>query len=129
MVKEQLTSDMIEFGKRLIEKLDDSSFELSSAFWFYIEDSEKWRFIISSPQIKEEGPKNAYKKVQTALKELRIDKKIALKDISVVEENHSLIKLIKTAIGNIHGISEIRFSRNTINGHYIEDALIYRIED
>lgn len=127
MVKEQLTSDMIQSGKDLVKRLDETKLKISSAFWFYLEDSEKWRFILSSPQVTENGPKKVYQQIQKVLEQLGNDKEIDLKDISVLEETHSLINLIGIAIGKVEGISEIRFSRNTINGHYIDDVLIFRL--
>jgi len=130
MVKEQLTNEMVNAGRNLLKKLDLSDLEISSAFWFYMEDSEKWRLVISSPKVKMEGPKKVYLKVQNVLEKMEGgDVKLNLRDISVVEEDHSLIKLIGKGVATGSGISEIRFSRNTINGHYIEDALIYRLKN
>lgn len=127
MVKEQLTPEMIQLGKLLIERLDKTSLMVQSALWFYIEESEKWRFIIASPQVKKQGPKKVYQQIQKEITSVKSDNKISLKDISVIEEDHSLIKLMSLAVGTTENISEIRFSRNTVNGHFIEDALIYRL--
>lgn len=130
MVKEQLTPEMVTAGKNLINYLDKSEIGISSAFWFYMEDSEKWRLILSSPKVKSDGPKKVYLEIQKCIEELGKEGTIInLRDISVVEQEHSLIKLISKGIITGDGISEIRFSRNTINGHYIEDAMIYRIQD
>lgn len=127
MVKEQLTPEMIQLGKDLIKRLDETEIVIDSAFWFYMEDSEKWRLIIASPQVEEQGPKKVYQEVQKVLNSDESNKKIGLKDISVVENNHSLINLMNIAVGRIEGVSEKRFSKNTVNGHYIDDVLIYRL--
>ena len=128
MVKEQLTDEMIQLGKEILKKLDEANLNISSAFWFYLEDAEKWRFILATPQVRIHGPKVVYQKIKQVLSKFGSDRKVIdLKDISVIEDNHSSIKIMSKAIGPISGIAEERFSRNTINGHYIEDALIYRL--
>jgi len=128
MVKEQLTSEMIQLGKDVLNRLDDTELDIRSALWFYLEDSEKWRLILATPQVRVEGPKKVYQQVKRVLSQIESERTVIdLKDISVVEENHSIIKIISAAVGKISGVSEERFSRNTINGHYIEDALIYRL--
>jgi len=128
MVKEFLTSEMIEHGKEVIRKLDSAELEIRSALWLYLEDPEKWRLILASPIVRIDGPKKVYKKVKQVLASKALDTNIIdLSDISVVEDNHSLIKLMSNAIGQVPELSEVRFSRNTIQGHYIEDALIYRL--
>lgn len=78
--------------------------------------------------VRTDGPKKVYKKVKQVLSAQELEKNVIdLSDISVVEDNHSLIELISSAIGQVPDLSEVRFSRNTIQGHYIEDALIYRL--
>jgi hypothetical protein len=70
----------------------------------------------------------SYKNVQSVIARMPEDMpKIPLKDISVVDSNDQLISLLRTAIKTNDGISGIRFSRNTINLNYIEDAYIYRL--
>ncbi len=129
MVKETLTSEMIESGKRLIQRMDKNNLNIQSAFWYYLEDSEKWRLFLGSPLVREEGPKMVYQKIKNVLQNIGSDiDNIELKDISVIEDDHSLVELISTAIGVIPDIAEVRFSRNAVNGHFIEDALIYRLK-
>ena len=53
--------------------------------------------------------------------------KVSLSDISVVENTDPLVTLLRTAVKTGMGIAGLRFSRNTINGHFIEDAYLYRV--
>jgi hypothetical protein len=46
--------------------------------------------------------------------------------IGVLDAEADLVRLLKAAVGTGPGISRIRFSKNVINGHFIDDALIYR---
>ena len=78
------------------------------------------------PEVRVLGPKALYKKLRSVINKLP-EPIIETKDITVLEDNAPLILLLKSAISTGPGISGIRFSRNTINGQYIEDAYIYRI--
>lgn len=52
---------------------------------------------------------------------------IPLSSISVFDSDDALPKLLRAAIRTGGGIHHVRFSRSTINGQFIEDALVYRI--
>jgi hypothetical protein len=128
VVKEILTQGMIETGAELTRLLDQAPLVVSASLWLYIPESNIWRLIIASPEVRTYGPKKVYQKIQPILSQILEEKlSIGLKDISVVENNNPLIALLRMAIRTGDGISGIRFSRNTINGHFIEDAYIYRM--
>ncbi len=128
VVKEVLTKEMIEAGAELTRLLDQTSLVVSASLWLYIPESNIWRLIIVSPEVETSGPRKVYQKIQPVLSQILEEKpSIGLKDISVVENNNPLIALLRMAIRTGDGISGIRFSRNTINGQFIEDAYIYRM--
>src|SRR5205823_1503794 len=103
-------------------------FIVSASLWFYIPEVNTWRFIIGSPEVRTDGPKKAYKQVQSVVSKMPEGKpKIPLKDITVIDSNDPLIALLRIAIGTSGGISNIRITHNVINGVLIEDAYIYRI--
>ena len=128
VVKEVLTKEMIEAGAELTRLLDQTPLVVSASLWLYIPESNIWRLIIVSPEVKTSGPKKVYQKIQPILSQILEEKpSIGLKDISVVENDDPLIALLRVAIRTGDGISGIRFSKNIINGHFIEDAYIYRM--
>ena len=128
VVKEVLTKEMIEAGAELTRLLDQTPLVVSASLWLYIPESNIWRLIIVSPEVETSGPRKVYQKIQPVLSQILEEKpSIGLKDISVVENNNPLIALLRMAIRTGDGISGIRFSRNTINGQFIEDAYIYRM--
>jgi hypothetical protein len=128
VVKESLSNEMISAGLELIRRLDDSGFDVSTAFWLYETDSNAWRFTIGTSDIRTRGLKAAYKQVQSILSAIPDDQpKISLKDISLVESSDPLILLMRVAIRTGSGIAGIRLTRNMINGVLIEDAYIYRL--
>ncbi|SRR5713226_249840 len=128
VVKESLSNEMISAGSELTRRLDESRFLVSASFWLYDTDSNAWRFIIGSPEVRTRGLKAAYKQVQSVVAGIPEDQpKISLKDISLVDSNDSFVSLMRVAIKTGDGVSGIRFTRNMINGVLIEDAYIYRL--
>jgi len=128
VVKESLSEQLISAGSELIRRLDEAGLTVSGALWFYDPESNYWRLIIVSPEVRNRGLKAVYKEVQSVVKTVPGDQSIiSLKDISVVDSSDPLISLLKVAIKTDNGISRIRFSRNMINGTLIEDAYIYRL--
>ncbi len=130
VVKEILTKEMIEAGAELTRLLDQAHLAVSASLWLYIAESSIWRLIIASPEVGTYGPQKAYQKIQPVLSQILEEKpSIGLKDISVIENDNPLLVLLRVAIRTGDGISGIRLSGNTINGHFIEDAYIYRLQD
>lgn len=129
VVKEALSSEARGAGAALIRLLDEAHFNVAAALWFYNSDTNTWRFIVASPAVRVHGLKSAYKQVQSVLARIPDDQaKIALKDITVVDTNDSLIALLRVALRTGNVITPgIRFSQHVINGIMIEDAYIYRI--
>ncbi len=126
MVKEALTNEMILDGADLTGHLDSLKLTVHASLWFYLSELNSWRLLIVSPEVKKSGPKAVYKKVQKALKNMG-DTSISLSDIEVLETTHSIISILSIMINTNMDISGIRFSKNTINGHFIEDAYVYRL--
>ena len=127
MDKTALVDRYVEDGRRLVEALDRHNFPVTAAFWFYMPDSDEWRLLIASPVAEEKGPKGAYEDVQSVLSELNPPLEMALSDVSAISPTHELVRLLGQAIVTGPGISGIRFTRNTVNGVFIEDAYIYRL--
>ena len=128
LVKESLSEQMISAGSDLIRRLDEAGLRVTGALWFYEADSNDWRLIIVSPDVRAKGVKTVYEEVQAVVRATPDDQPIiSLKDISVVDSDDPLISLLRIAIKTDNGISRIRFSRNMINGTLIEDSYIYRL--
>jgi hypothetical protein len=127
LVTEALSEQMIKAGAKLIERLDANNSEVKSAFWLFFPEERLWKLVIASALVASEGPRNFYKRVVAANQQADTEESvISLNDIGVTGVDHQVVQLLRFAIGTGGGISGIRFSRNTINGIFIEDAYIYR---
>lgn len=128
LVTEMLSEQMIMAGADLLKKLDESSCNVKAAFWMYFPDEKTWKYIVASPLVKDEGPRKYYKRIIDANAKIgNTENVISLNDISVSNIDNQLIQLLKYAISTGDSISNIRFSKNTINGFFIDDTHIYRM--
>ena len=127
VVKESLSEQMIESGAELTRHLDAENMAVTASLWFYDTDANDWRFLIATADIRSEGIREIYKKVEAVVTAMPPNNSIELKDISVLDSDDPLISTLRVGVRTGTGISRIRFSRNMINGTYIEDAFIYRL--
>jgi hypothetical protein len=124
MVATPLVEPYIEAGRELIMNLDASGFGVEAALWLYRPESYEWRLLIASPVVDERGPQEAYRKVQTFV---HVNPLLSLRNVSVVSPTAEIIQALRRVIKTGPGISDIRMTANSINGFFIEDALIYRL--
>jgi hypothetical protein len=121
-----LTEPMISAGEFLIRHLDKVRFLVDAAFWMRSPDSDVWRLVIASPEVRSAGPRKTYRRLQSYLNRLEA-KDLSLANITLVDSKDRLLQLLRTAIKTGPGISGIRFTGNTINGVRFPDSFIYRV--
>lgn len=126
LVGRTLFPEMIEAGELLVNAIEASPLHLCAALWFQESLDANWRLIFAFPEVRLEGPKSVYKKVRSISKKLPpFEQKIRSEDISVVDDKDRFISIFKSII-RVDGGS-VRFSKNFINGLYVEDAYIYKM--
>lgn len=129
-VAQDLSPEMVKAGERLLAEFDRRQVPVSGMLWWYQAEPEIWRLIVVMPEVKSRGPVLAYQKVQSILPDMPEDQPtLGLENISVWDAEDSIISLMRKAvrIGG-RGVGGVRFSRNSIDGVYIDDAYIYRLD-
>jgi hypothetical protein len=128
VVKEQLTDAMIDAGAALVQQLDTMGVPTTAALWLFISELNEWRLFVASPEVATIGPRAVYAKVQQALNQLG-DKALTapLSVVRLLDADDELVRTLRFAVRTGPGLSRLRFTKSAINGHYIEDALIYRV--
>ena len=128
VVREILSEQMIDAGAKLVERLDQSQSNVQAALWLFLPEEKTWEMIVISPLVKTDGPRSFYRRILEANKKAdESESIISLNDIKVADTSNPLIKVLSTVISTGWGITGIRFSKKTINGTFIEDSHIYRI--
>lgn len=120
-----LSQELRAAGEELVRELDRKRFLVKAAFWFFLADRGEWRFVIATPTLRLDGPKKLYKQIQSVLTKTKSP--VSLSAIALLDTKDPLITLFSSTIRTGDGISGIQFTRNTINGHFIDDAYIYRM--
>jgi hypothetical protein len=126
MVITTLDDKLIDGGKQLIEQLDKDHVKVDAALWYYFDDTQNWKLLLSLPEVINGGPKATYQVIQGTFQKLR-GLPFSLDDSTVAKPNSPLLKLLSHAISTDNTTGGIRFSNNMINGQLIRDAYIYRL--
>jgi hypothetical protein len=113
-------------GRELLRILDETKFPVTAAAWIFFPDIEEWRLVIRTPK--------AERNLQQALLELAVSldqrgdlrKRLDLSRVKLVPPKDKMLAAMGSVV-RVEGTSNIRFSRNVINGVLIDDALIYRL--
>ena len=127
VVKEQLTDAMIEAGALLTQKLDEMGVPISTAMWFFLPEANDWRLFFASPNVSLAGSRQMYEKVQKAQAALgESAPRVPFSSIGVIDTNHKLARLLRTAVQTGPELARIRFAREAFDGQFIDDALVYR---
>jgi len=127
MVKEQLTNEMIESGGELVRKLDELGVPVNAALWLFTIEAGDWRLLIASSEVAVSGRRGIYRKIREALADLG-EKALAVRfsSIGLLSADAELVRQLRDGLSTGPVIKKIRF-QGAVSGHYIEDALIYRV--
>jgi hypothetical protein len=118
-------------GERVVRALDDAGLPPSAAFWFYDADSDRWNLILAGSQFSAShgGPVDSYRKIAGVTSRLKPPTtSVSIADIKPVEEGDPLVTALRTMVHTGLEISSIRLTNNFVNGIYIADALVYRLQ-
>lgn len=114
-------------GRRLVEALDSSGFDVSAAFWHHWPDSDEWRLVIASPTVAENGPKAAYTHIRSLLSRMEPPLDLTLEDISVQPTNATMVERLGRVVAPFAVGSAARRGWAGIADAYIFDDYVYRV--
>lgn len=119
MAEASLVSEDIDRGRQFLALLDRIGVPVKGAFWFYYPESDRWRLTIVTPEA-ERGSRDLYVKAIDAKAEIDLSR------VEFVSPGAPVFKALSGML-RIEGDSTVRLSRNTFNGVYVDDALVYRL--
>lgn len=126
LVGQMLSPEMVKAGRALLEQLDTRPIHVTGALWLFLPEAFTWRLVFAAPEVRLEGPKKVYSKIKSASAKLPADSwTVSISDISVSDDRAPFIQALRMLV-NVEG-GEVRVSRSSINGMFVEDALIYRM--
>lgn len=111
----------IRGGQRLLAALLKADFDIQTALWLFLSDSGRWRLVLGSPLVDQEGPRSVYARVDSELVNLKPHVRISLTDIKVVGSGDKLVSALKTR----PVLTEKLLTQFVIGGVFVEAAYIY----
>jgi len=122
-----LDQSFIDDGRKLVGKLDSTEVKPSAILWFYFKEQKVWRLLIADSYFNELTAINRYKKFMKFFDQNDYQR-LKFENIALLGSTDQLISLMKVAlVTDPNSISETRFQSSTINGFFVDDALIYRL--
>jgi fermentation-respiration switch protein FrsA (DUF1100 family) len=125
VVENSLVAEDIDAAGCLVTFLDEHGLAVRGALWLYDSDAQRWRFVISFHE-KRKDITTFYLDVAKATSKANRDDLLDLSRVDIVDPERSIFTAFKGVMA-VAGNSRVRFSKNRINGVYLEDALIYRL--
>lgn len=130
MAQATLVGDEIDLGIRVGELLEQAGVEVVGLFWLYSSEEGGWRLVVCTPLYEQAGLRQTYARIREALEaEPELADFSLLSRITAISPTDPLYVTIRSAL---HlpgpGFSKVRFTNNTINTVWIEDALVYRVQ-
>ena len=122
-----LVKEQIEGGRKLLAALDREGFPLDAALWWYAAEAEEWRFLLATPLVESQGPREVYQQIQAILQKLPPEERLPLASISVVSPNDERIRSLRRLLRTGPGVSSVRLSKSVVDNLFIEDAYVYRV--
>lgn len=124
---ETLNKNKISAAKTLLVSLDRAGWDIDAFLWIYL-TPDTWRLVIVSSDFDKKTPRQVYKEfIKKFYKKIEV-KEIGIENISLAPSKSTLLKLLRKAFRTpSKANTAVRFTSNTIDGVYIEDAYIYRL--
>jgi hypothetical protein len=126
LVKELLTSEMLDGGRELTQRLDNTELDVTASFWFYFTDSMRWELVFGISQVLTQGPLQSIEVIQDLLRKRPIPG-VNFLDLVVLQSDHSLIRRLKSLATTGKTLKGIRFTHVVVENVFIQDVYIYRL--
>lgn len=129
MAETALVEGLIEDSIKLVNKLDEGDFKPSKVIWYYYEDVDAWRLIISGSEFHKLLPKqepHAYKIIAEAINAKELPS-LSVSEVKLMKGDDPLLGTLGFLVGTgPDNIIRANFSDTTLNGIFIKDMIILR---
>jgi hypothetical protein len=126
MAENQLVDADIKAGQDFIQLLDANGFDVKAAAWIYYPDIEGWKLLIGSPRATKDLSAAYYDAAVLISADKGLDEQLDLARVKIVKPDEAFLDALGKVV-RVEGLSTVRFTHNTFNGVYIDDALVYRL--
>ena len=129
MAQTVLVSEMIADGKKLLVALDKTELKVTTAFWYYLEESESWRIVLSSPYMtKHDHYHQAFRLVHKAITENDLWETFDYVHLVLVSPKDEKVRLLRKDISaRGKDLRGVRRRKSMIDRTYFEDVYVFRM--
>ncbi len=116
-----LVDEQVDDGKRFVDALKQSGFDVVVAFWVLTSEEGLWFLYIASPVVESDGPAAAYQKVYSELARSQV-RWIMRSDVKVIgSENSIALDAMDYQSMNL----ATRYGGRKLGSMIVEEAYIY----
>lgn len=126
MAEETLVAPNVSEAQRLVALLDEAGMPPRAALWAYASDREAWRLWIVPPADLNDKHEFYLRLAKVFAAHSRELAGLDLGEVQFVAEDHPAIRGLARSF-RLDGISNVRFSDNVLNGYFLPDAMIIRM--
>src|ERR1700733_3373404 len=124
---EQLTPEMIESGRELVQRLEQEGMTIRTALWLFTAKTGRWTLVLASPEVRTGGPLALYRKASKQLARMGNPDHLPVYRVAIVDPKSSEIPLPTGANGGRRGLAGQRIVDGWIGGVHVADADVYRV--
>jgi hypothetical protein len=120
-----LVRELREDGQKLVDRMRQNGFEVTTAFWLKPSQDDRWRFYVVSPLVEQEGPSKAYANLHPLIYQMPQPFSIDPLEVKLIGPTDPLAQDILAAQSRIPGprFADIHWAGNMS----IEDAYLYAL--
>jgi hypothetical protein len=124
LVVHELSAEVIQAGRDLIDALDREQVPIVAAYWLFDDETSRWTLVLASPVVEQSGPREFYRKVGEILRASGIEALI-LSHVTGVPSDDPIVVRLRNALKNVPA-GEVRLTGNFLEGMFVPDVLVYR---
>jgi hypothetical protein len=127
-----LSTAAMEAGAECLQLLDRHKLRVQGAAWVYSNSLGEWRFYIVTSLVEIDGPLATYQRIEKLFGLTFNNKNLLIDDVHLGSPNETLFRALAQAFSKPaqkKGLkaTTVTIEQITINGFFIEKALIYRL--
>jgi hypothetical protein len=124
MAAKDLSPQLVEAGKRLLEVTDRLGMRAQGAAWIYDSALEEWRYYLVTSLIDTIGRRKVYELLLTAFEHVDLPEGLTMVDVYLGSPSDAFFRLVASAIDVQN--SAARFKNCVFNGIAF-DGVVYRM--
>jgi hypothetical protein len=126
---EQLSREMIEEGRELVQHLDADGMKIGAALWLLDDDTGRWNLVLAAPDIRTAGPLALYRMAAKALVRMGQPDQLPIERVTIADPMSDLIRSIATApLRGPRGLGH-QVHATVARRQHVEDTYVYRWAD